>query len=109
VDERGDDVLFCCIHCAEAWVKQQTTRPKAVWVTDESSGEEIEATSAYFVRSRVETNPVTRNRIHAFRAESDAEKHARECNGLMLDGPDRPFHECTTPRCPECNKLLNPQ
>jgi hypothetical protein len=109
VDEHGCDVVFCCIHCAEAWLKQQKANPKAVWVTDETSGEEIEAGSAYFVRSMVVTNSSTLNRIHAFRTESDAEEHARNSAGLMLDNAERPFAECECPACPECAKSANPR
>jgi hypothetical protein len=109
VDEYGTDVSFCCIHCAESWLKKQPASPKAVWVTDETSGEEISASSAFFVRSLVETNPVTRNRIHAFRSASDAEKHAKECNGELLDGCDKPFSDGECPVCPHCVPSANPR
>jgi hypothetical protein len=99
VDDHGRDVVFCCIHCAEAWLQRESTPPKAIWVTDETTGDEIEAASAYFVRSAVVTNPTTLNRIHVFRAESDAEEHARACNGRVLDAAERPFADC---ECPEC-------
>jgi hypothetical protein len=110
VDEHGRDVLFCCIHCAGAWSKRQETKPKAVWVTDETSGEEIEAESAFFVRSLVMTNPTTRDRIHAFRDESDAREHAERFHGQVLDAAERPFAECCCcPACPQCTKSANPR
>jgi hypothetical protein len=109
VDERGTDVLFCCIHCADSWLRKETAKPKAIWVTDETSGEEINANSAFFVRSLVETNPVTHNRIHAFHSTSDAEKHAQECNGEVLDGSDKPFSDGECPVCPHCLQSTNPQ
>ncbi len=109
VDEHGNDVVFCCIHCAESWLKKQTTKPGAVWVTDETTGEEIDADLAHFVRSLVETNPVTHNRIHAFRSGSDAEKHARQYNGEVLAGADRPFSDGECPVCPHCTSSSNPR
>jgi hypothetical protein len=52
--------------------------------TDESMGKEVPATSAWFVRSRVETVPHTRNRIPAFRAEAAARRHADVAGGVVL-------------------------
>src|SRR5437868_12647120 len=51
VDEQGRDFEFCCIHCADAWLRNEAATPRAVYVTDETSGEEVEPSSAYFVRS----------------------------------------------------------
>jgi hypothetical protein len=82
---------FCCIRCAELWLRQQPVPARAVYVTDEESGQEVDAASAHFVRSLVVTTPTTGNRIHAFRNRSAAERHARECGGTLLEPPERPF------------------
>jgi hypothetical protein len=100
VDEDGRDFEFCSILCAEQWLHRQKTTPRAVWVTDESSGTEIEAASAFFVRSPQPTTRTTLNRVHAFRKKSDAESHARLLGGRLLDASERPFGGC--PCCPEC-------
>jgi hypothetical protein len=104
VDDHGRDNVFCCIHCAQSWLQHQSTPLRAIWVTDETSGEEIEAASASFVRSAVLTNPSTLNRIHVFRSPSDAEEHARACNGRLLDATETPFPDGECPACPECAK-----
>src|SRR5262249_36785541 len=72
-------------------------RPRAVYVTDEASGAEIDSGSAFFVRSAVVTNPVTRNRVHTFRDRADAEDHARAYEGEALTGVRRPFSFQTDP------------
>jgi hypothetical protein len=47
VDSRGKPRLFCCLRCAEIWVRCQPTPPQSVAVTDEVSGQEIDAPSAW--------------------------------------------------------------
>jgi hypothetical protein len=95
VDDRGRDFEFCCIRCAELWLRGEKKKPRAVFVANETDGDEIDASAAYFVRSLVVTNPTTNNRIHAFRKESDAETHARTCRGRLLDASERPFRDET--------------
>ena len=91
VEVRGGESLeFCCVECAVRWHEHQSERP-AVYVTDEAGGGEIDARSAHFVRSMVVTNPVTGNRVHAFRDRAAAEEHARIFHGRVLRGADRPF------------------
>ena len=82
---------FCCLACAERWVDGQGAHPRAVFVTDEASGAEIPAAAAWYVRSRVVSNPYTGDRIHVFARREDAEKHAAAFQGRLLDGPQRPF------------------
>jgi hypothetical protein len=90
-DDRGQSRDFCCVRCAELWLGERHERPRAVWVTDEVSGREVEAGDAWFVRSTVVTTPTSGNRVHAFREREDAEKHAAAEQGRILTGPDRPF------------------
>jgi hypothetical protein len=90
MDGEGRERRFCCIRCAELWLKHQGHAPREIWVTDEVSGQEIDARSAWFTRSLVITNPVTGNRIHAFRSRPDAEKHVQTSGTLLVDG-ETPF------------------
>ncbi|HEX3150038.1 MAG TPA: hypothetical protein VHR66_18320 [Gemmataceae bacterium] len=91
VDCCGRDHEFCCVTCAELWLKRSGIEPQAIHVTDESSGTEISAESAIFVRSMVSTNPVIGDRIHAFRDANEAEKHSRFARGQILGEAERPF------------------
>ena len=91
VDGRGDSHLFCCVACARIWLQRQPAPPRAVAVTDEESGEEIDASEAWYVRSSVVTTPTTGNRVHVFRNRADAEKHADAFGGVVLPGSERPF------------------
>ena len=76
VDAKDMDYTFCCILCAEQWLGRDSAVGHQIYVTDESSGREIEAAKAVFVRSSVVTNHVTGNRIHAFASPLDATRHA---------------------------------
>lgn len=91
VDQAGKDYPFCCIQCATVWLAQQPTRPRAVFVTDEITGNEIPASEAYFVRSLVVTMPATGNSIHVFKTMADAQRHADAGGGSILTGAERPF------------------
>jgi hypothetical protein len=90
-DATGASYDFCCIRCAQLWLERQALPPRAIWVTDEPSGAEIDAATAHFVRSLVTTTPTTGNRIHAFRDLADAERHAQTCRGTILTDAERPF------------------
>ena len=91
-DRAGASLEFCCVHCAALWL-EQAEPPAAVYVTDETGGGEVDARSAFFVRSSVVTNPITGNRVHVFRDRSAAEEHARVFRGRELLGAERPFRE----------------
>jgi hypothetical protein len=82
---------YCCIDCARRGLARQAARGGRVYVTDEAGGGEVDAVSAWFVRSRVVTNPVTGNRVHAFGRRADAEEHVRVFGGWLLTGGERPF------------------
>ena len=90
-DARGQTHSFCCLRCAEIWMGQQAKPVLAIRVTDETSGEMIDAGEAHYVHSQVVTTPTTGNRIHAFRHLADAERHARRELGGVLSGSERPF------------------
>lgn len=57
----------------------------------ERTGREIDAASAWYVRSLVVTTPTTGNRIHVFRTFQDARNHAAKSRGTLLRGQARPF------------------
>jgi hypothetical protein len=103
VDRCGNDCEFCSITCAELWLKHTKMEPKSIFVTDETSGDEIDAASAYLVRSLVVTNPISNNSVHAFQSLANAENHARFASGVLLVGDERPFHELGCPECRERN------
>jgi len=90
-DAAGESREFCCIRCAEIWLERQGKRARAIWVADEYSGAEIDAATAYYVRSLVVTTPTTGNRIHAFRKQVDAEQHVEKFHGAILTNAERPF------------------
>ncbi len=91
VDARGYPHAFCCPRCARIWLDSEPAPPRAITVTDEASGEPIDAAAAWFVRSAVVTVPATGNRIHAFRNREDAQMHADRFAGVVLSGPERPL------------------
>ena len=87
----GQTHPFCCIRCAELWLEAHPGPTGHVVVTDESSGKDVDAAVAWFVRSSIVTQPTTGNRIHAFRHRVDAEHHADIAGGRVLSDIDRPF------------------
>lgn len=105
---------FCCVECATNWLKDREVasgdtlgggnRPmQTIFVVDEISGTEIDAATAYFVRSLTVTNRVTGNRIHAFKNQSDAELHARSLGSSLLAPKDGPFAGQLLNKCPHCS------
>jgi hypothetical protein len=91
VEDAENTYEFCCLQCAELWLERRGHKPLRILVTDEASGQEIEAFKAYYVRSTVATNAVTGNRRHVFRTAEDALKHAEAAHGRRLLEDERPF------------------
>ncbi|MGE0606043.1 MAG: hypothetical protein AB7O62_02880 [Pirellulales bacterium] len=95
VERLADDKFsFCCLECARRWLEGHAGNPR-VLVTDETSGREIPASEAIFVRSQVVTTSATGNRVHAFANQADAQRHAESSNGQILIGARRPFAQDT--------------
>jgi len=90
-DAMGNNFAFCSIPCAQLWLKRQKQPPRAIFVVDEATGREIDASTAVFVRSSVVTGSSTPNRIHVFAAREDAERHAYRARGRVLSDSERPF------------------
>ncbi len=91
MDATGQAHVFCCLTCARLWLKQQSEPPRTVLVTDEVSGQALDAAAAWYVRSTVVTRPTTGNRIHVFKDRADAEKHAEEFAGEVLPQGEDPL------------------
>lgn len=90
VDAQSAEHRFCCVLCAEQWI-ERAVGPLEVFVTDETTGRELPAERAVFVRSNVVTQPSTGNRIHAFADRGQAARHAREAGGKVLSPAERPL------------------
>jgi hypothetical protein len=91
LDDTGAVSEFCDVGCARSWIARHPSLSRTILVTDEDSRESFDARKAFFVRSSIETNSVTRNRWHVFRSCDRAEQHARESRGRLMSGPDHPF------------------
>jgi len=91
LDAEGRSHFFCSLSCAELWVSASRTAPERIYVTDENTGEEIDASCAYYVRSEIVSHAPTKDRRHAFARKEAAESHADSFRGRLLTGDDRPF------------------
>jgi hypothetical protein len=93
---QGRSLAFCCVGCAESWLGRSGASPRAIYVTDEATGREIDAARAFYVRSLVVTTATKGDRVHAFERRADAEAHAAAYRGRLLTGPERPFSTAIT-------------
>jgi hypothetical protein len=78
---------FCSIRCAEMWLARAGVSTTTVLVTDAITGQEIDATQAFYVRVPV----FPRSEVHAFADRALAEKHADLLRGRLLEGDEMPF------------------
>jgi len=90
VDADGSLRLFCCVRCADRWVGLNGA-PRSILVIDGPTGGQIDAGSAWFVRSPATWGDGAPDGIRAFARRSDAERHVRAYGGRMLEGAARPF------------------
>ena len=81
---------FCCVSCLVRRLARAPVPSATARVTDETSGTEVDAVGAWFVRSAVVTVPANGNRVHAFATEEDARRHAAAFHGTVLPGPGLP-------------------
>jgi NitT/TauT family transport system substrate-binding protein len=56
-------------------------------VIDETTGQSLDSTLAFFVESEVVTVPEVKNRIHSFTNKEDAMTHARQFDGKLIENP----------------------
>lgn len=90
-EDAGQSRHFCSLRCAELWVAKHGTKPLAIYVTDEATGESIEIGEAIVVRSRLLVHEGTKNYQHVFKNIEDAQHHIDAYNGRILTGENRPF------------------
>ena len=88
---QGESHSFCCVLCAAAWVDRSASTIEKTLVTDETSGLDIAAADAFFVRSSVPTNEITGNRWHTFRTGADAQSHADATRSRVVSASDSPL------------------
>ncbi|RJQ47946.1 MAG: hypothetical protein C4538_04680 [Nitrospiraceae bacterium] len=85
--KNGGMLRFCSVYCAEAWFRENSPEAASVTVTDELTGEKLDASLAIFVESDVVSVAATNNRIHVFKDEYQAREHAKQYNGRIVDNP----------------------
>jgi hypothetical protein len=100
IDAQGRSHAFCCLRCAQLWLEQAPEAPRTITVTDEASGQALDAAAAHYVRSWVVTTPATGNRIHVFASRARADKHAAAFGGIVLPAPEGPFGRWLHPGLP---------
>lgn len=83
----GDILRFCSVYCAREWFERNNTKVASVTVTDELTGEKLDAAIAFFVESEVISVATTRNRIHVFKEEHHSQTHAKQYNGRIVNNP----------------------
>jgi len=93
VERDGLRRVFCCLACAERWLQRSKAMPDQVLVTDEVTGQPLNAADAYYVRSSVASNAPTGDRRHVFGRREVAQSHAKSFHGRILTGDDRPFSD----------------
>lgn len=85
--ENGEPANFCSIYCATRWRETNKDNVRYFTVGDEVTGERFDATLVHFVESDFVTVPEVKNHVHAFYLKTDAQTHARQFNGKMIDNP----------------------
>lgn len=78
---------FACIASARIWFSENIEHISSVVVTDETTGEKINAQDAFYVLSEVVTTSYTGNRIHAFAEKRKARFHAGQFKGKLVKNP----------------------
>lgn len=89
IKKDNSSLRFSCIVSAQIWLRENSKEVFYILVTDEPSGEKINASDAYYVASDVITTPHTGNGIHVFGKKSLAQEHARAFNGKLIKIPFR--------------------
>jgi hypothetical protein len=87
VQEDGVKQRFSCVLSARIWLKRDSAPVSCIWVTDEVTGEKVNASEAVYVKSDVVTKPHVGNRIHVFAQRAAAHSHARLFDGALVPNP----------------------
>ena len=93
VDEKGEEFLFCSLCCANTWLEghgelipQLDSGKASLTVVDEISGQEIDASLAYWVQSKEYSRQENRCQSHVFSDKQAASKYLRQHQGRELPG-----------------------
>jgi hypothetical protein len=78
---------FSSIISARIWFRENGEQASNIRVTDETTGEKIDAGQAFYAESEVITTPHTRNKIHVFGRREAAELHALKFRGKLVKSP----------------------
>lgn len=78
---------FSSIISARIWFRENSNQVSTILVTDEATGEKIDARQGFYVESKVITTPHTRNKIHVFGQREAAKLHALEFRGKLVTNP----------------------
>jgi hypothetical protein len=90
-EEGGETHAFCGVTCAESWISRSGVVPSAVLVTDGALGVEVDARTAWFVRTLSNVSDGAPDAIRVFARKEDAHRQARAHGGRVLTGRERPF------------------
>jgi peroxiredoxin len=93
VDEKGEEFLFCSLCCAKTWLEghgelipQLDSGKASLTVVDEISGQEIDASLAYWVQSKEYSRKENKCQSHVFSNKQAASKYLRQHQGQELPG-----------------------
>ena len=87
--KNGSVSSFSSVISARIWLTANSELVSSILVTDEETGDKLNAESAFYVESEVLTTLHTRNNIHVFAQEKAAKSHARKFKGKMITNPFR--------------------
>ena len=107
-DSAGRTTPFCCVDCAQGWLSRSGDVPLEILVTDETTGQLVSASDAWFVRSRVVAHAASGCHIHTFALESDALRHIDAYGGILLSRAERPLRLTGTSGRGEFGDLTEP-
>ncbi len=93
IDEKGEEFLFCSLCCAKTWltghgelIPQLDSGIASLTVVDEISGQEIDASLAYWIQSKEYSRKENRCQSHVFSDKQAASKYLHQHQGRELPG-----------------------
>ncbi len=85
---KGGEVLrFCSIACALQALEQRKEGIGLIMVTDEVSGQKVDAEKTFFVESKVISVPHVKSNVHAFASEEASQRHQNQYQGKSISNP----------------------
>jgi len=85
IKDNNEKNHFSCLSSAKIFLAESSILFSDILVTDEITGEKINAKNAFFVESEKITTPHTGNRIHVFADRLAAGLHAEKFNGKFIE------------------------